>query len=139
MVKLGGVRNYVVGTWSPSDLEACAAMNLPCADLSPWLPEPMNNGPGAGGVGSQHDYLVSFVFGLFPCLWGVRKVSASEVLGCRCLRGWDARQQEAAPQLPSLASHLPLFCCAGHWLASCCGGCGPDAPGLCGLRHRCEV
>lgn len=57
MVKLGGVRNYIVGTWNASDLEACAAMNLPCADLSPWLPDAMDNEPGAGDFGT-HDYLV---------------------------------------------------------------------------------
>lgn len=64
MVKLGGVRNYIVGTWNASDLEACAAMNLPCADLSPWLPEPMDNEAGAGGFGT-HDYLVS----KWACAW----------------------------------------------------------------------
>ena len=64
MVKLGGVRNYVVGTWNASDLEACAAMNLPCADLSPWLPDAMDNEPGAGDFGT-HDYLVNER----PCVW----------------------------------------------------------------------
>ena len=56
MVKFGGVRNYIVGTWTKHDLEACADLNLPCADVSAFLPEPMDHSPDAGEFGS-HDYL----------------------------------------------------------------------------------
>ena len=60
MVKFGGVRNYIVGTWNATDLAACADLNLPCADITSMLPEPMDNEPnGIGGSLSQHDYLVS--------------------------------------------------------------------------------
>ncbi|EFN51422.1 hypothetical protein CHLNCDRAFT_55152 [Chlorella variabilis] len=57
MVKFGGVRNYVVGCWTPEDLAACADLNLPCTDVARFLPEPMNNAPDAGTFNS-HDYLV---------------------------------------------------------------------------------
>jgi len=39
MVKFGGVDNYIVATWSESDLEACLDLNLPCADASAYLPK----------------------------------------------------------------------------------------------------
>ena len=58
MVKFGGVRNYIVATWDPADLEACADLNLPCADVTAFLPEPMDNTPNAGVYGT-HDYFVS--------------------------------------------------------------------------------
>jgi hypothetical protein len=58
MVKFGGVRNYIVATWDPDDLQACIDLNLPCADVTPFLPEPMDKAPGAGLFGT-HDYLVS--------------------------------------------------------------------------------
>ncbi|EFN55055.1 hypothetical protein CHLNCDRAFT_52833 [Chlorella variabilis] len=57
MVKFGGVRNYIVATWDPGDLAACADLNLPCADVTRFLPEPMNRAQDAGAFGS-HDYLV---------------------------------------------------------------------------------
>lgn len=40
MVKFGGVRNHLLATWTPEDLAACADLNLPCADVSSWLPHP---------------------------------------------------------------------------------------------------
>ncbi|KAI3432373.1 hypothetical protein D9Q98_003930 [Chlorella vulgaris] len=57
MVKFGGVRNYIVGTWDPDDLQACMDLNLPCADVTSFLPEPMDKAPGAG-LFRTHDYLV---------------------------------------------------------------------------------
>ena len=39
MVKFGGVDNYIIATWSDSDMEACLDLNLPCADASHYLPE----------------------------------------------------------------------------------------------------
>jgi hypothetical protein len=42
MVKFGGVDNYIVATWSESDLEACLDLNLPCADASNYLPKLKN-------------------------------------------------------------------------------------------------
>ena len=63
MVKFGGVRNYIVGTWSPGDLEACADLNLPCADIGAFLAEPMD---AAFGSLSTHDYNVSRLD--LPCL-----------------------------------------------------------------------
>jgi hypothetical protein len=67
MVKFGGVRNHIVATWDPADLEACADLNLPCADVTSLLPEPMDNGPNAGAFGT-HDYFVrgQLVWGLLP-------------------------------------------------------------------------
>ena len=58
MVKFGGVRNYIVGTWSQEDLDACADLNLPCADVTAYLAEPMDNASNAGSL-STHDYNVS--------------------------------------------------------------------------------
>lgn len=43
-VKHGGVRNYVAITWTRRDLEACADLNLPCADASGLLLEPVGKG-----------------------------------------------------------------------------------------------
>ncbi|KAL4854738.1 hypothetical protein ACK3TF_004658 [Chlorella vulgaris] len=57
MVKFGGVRNYLVATWDPEDLAACADLNLPCADVTALLPEPLDKAKDAGLTGS-HDYLV---------------------------------------------------------------------------------
>ena len=57
MVKFGGVRNYIVAAWDPGDLAACADLNLPCADVAAFLPEPMDRSRDAGLTGS-HDYLV---------------------------------------------------------------------------------
>ncbi|KAL4856646.1 hypothetical protein ACK3TF_003070 [Chlorella vulgaris] len=57
MVKFGGVRNYIVATWDPDDLQACADLNLPCADVTSFLPETMDKGPDAGAFGT-HDFLV---------------------------------------------------------------------------------
>ena len=57
MVKFGGVRNYIVGTWNDTDLAACADLNLPCADVTAFLPEPMDDGPDAGTF-RTHDYYV---------------------------------------------------------------------------------
>ena len=60
MVKYAGVRNYVVGTWEAADLEACADLNLPCADVSSYLPENMTEAGNTGALGfGSHDYLVS--------------------------------------------------------------------------------
>jgi hypothetical protein len=57
MVKFGGVHNYIVGTWEAPDLEACADLNLPCADVTAFLPEPLDHSSGEA-VYSGHDYLV---------------------------------------------------------------------------------
>ena len=59
MVKFGGVRNYIVGTWTKRDLEACADLNLPCADVSAFLPEPLEAPEGdVPARFGTHDYLV---------------------------------------------------------------------------------
>jgi hypothetical protein len=59
MVKFGGVRNYICATWSQQDLDACADLNLPCADISAMLAEPMDNAlRGDNGSLSPHDQLV---------------------------------------------------------------------------------
>ena len=57
MVKFGGVRNHIVATWDPADLEACADLNLPCADVTAFLPEPLDHSSGTA-VYSGHDSLV---------------------------------------------------------------------------------
>ncbi|EFN50932.1 hypothetical protein CHLNCDRAFT_141733 [Chlorella variabilis] len=57
MVKFGGVRNFIVGTWSQEGLDVCADLNLPCADVAAHLPEPLEN-PSSGEFYSGHDYLV---------------------------------------------------------------------------------
>ncbi|PSC71106.1 hypothetical protein C2E20_5498 [Micractinium conductrix] len=44
LVKFAGVRNYMMWTWTPEDLAACDALNLPCADGMPHLLHP----PGWG-------------------------------------------------------------------------------------------
>ena len=41
MVKFGGVRNYVVGCWTPEDLAACADLNLPVS----WALQAAGAGP----------------------------------------------------------------------------------------------
>ena len=38
----GGVRNYMAVTWTPDSLEACADLNLPCADVAYMLREPLS-------------------------------------------------------------------------------------------------
>jgi hypothetical protein len=50
LVKHGGVRNYLVVTWTPADLEACADLNLPCADASQLLLEPLSESAGHLGA-----------------------------------------------------------------------------------------
>ncbi len=45
LVKFGGVRSYVVATWTPEDLAACAELNLPCADVAALLPRPLPAAP----------------------------------------------------------------------------------------------
>ncbi|KAL4860227.1 hypothetical protein ACK3TF_000413 [Chlorella vulgaris] len=45
LVKHGGVQNYVVVCWTPTDLDACADLNLPCADGSRFLARPLDK-PG---------------------------------------------------------------------------------------------
>jgi hypothetical protein len=57
LVKFGGVSNYVVLTWTPADLEACADLNLPCADVAPLLVEPLAGGGEPGGYWGSHDWL----------------------------------------------------------------------------------
>lgn len=57
MVKFGGVRNYIVGTWEAMDLEACADLNLPCADIASYLPEPLEH-TSKTTFYEGHDYLV---------------------------------------------------------------------------------
>ena len=42
LVKHGGVRNYIAITWTPENLEACADLNLPCADVAGMLLEPLS-------------------------------------------------------------------------------------------------
>ncbi|KAI7838010.1 hypothetical protein COHA_008192 [Chlorella ohadii] len=56
MVKFGGVRNYLVGIWEPTDLDACADLNLPCADVSAYLPERLDH--ASSGEFGTHDYFV---------------------------------------------------------------------------------
>jgi hypothetical protein len=36
------VRNYIAITWTPENLEACADLNLPCADVAGMLREPLS-------------------------------------------------------------------------------------------------
>ena len=42
LVKLGGVRNYIAVTWTDDDLQACADLNLPCADVRNMLLGPIS-------------------------------------------------------------------------------------------------
>lgn len=46
-MKHAGVRNYIALAWSQEDLEACADLNLPCADVSSLLIEPISECRGA--------------------------------------------------------------------------------------------
>ena len=55
LVKFGGVTNYLAYTWTPDDLAACQELNLPCADASHLLLEPLHNDDGAF---ETHDYYV---------------------------------------------------------------------------------
>ena len=41
-MKHGGVRNYMLLTWTAQDLEACTDLNLPCADVTHMLAEPLS-------------------------------------------------------------------------------------------------
>lgn len=41
LAKLGGATNYLVFTWTASDLAACSALNLPCADVTALLEAPL--------------------------------------------------------------------------------------------------
>jgi len=50
MVKFGHVDNYIVAVWTPEDLEACADMNLPCANVSSLLPRPFASSLPEGKV-----------------------------------------------------------------------------------------
>ncbi|KAL4856627.1 hypothetical protein ACK3TF_003057 [Chlorella vulgaris] len=54
MVKFGGVRNYIVATWDPDDLQACADLNLPCADVTSFLPTRLEEAANP----TAHDQLV---------------------------------------------------------------------------------
>lgn len=54
LVKHGGVRNYVAVAWSAEDLEACADLNLPCANVTGMLLEPIITNK----LLLQHDFLV---------------------------------------------------------------------------------
>lgn len=56
LVKFGGVRSYVVVTWTPEDLAACADLNLPCADVAALLPRPLTSA-AAGKRATDGDYL----------------------------------------------------------------------------------
>jgi hypothetical protein len=42
LVKHGGVRNCMLLTWTAQDLEACTDLNLPCADVTHMLAEPLS-------------------------------------------------------------------------------------------------
>ncbi|KAL4856645.1 hypothetical protein ACK3TF_003069 [Chlorella vulgaris] len=54
MVKFGGVRNYNVATWDPDDLQACIDLNLPCADVTSFLPTRLEEAANP----TAHDQLV---------------------------------------------------------------------------------
>jgi hypothetical protein len=54
MVKFGGVRNYIVATWDPDDLQACIDLNLPCADVTSLLPVKLEEAANP----NAHDELV---------------------------------------------------------------------------------
>lgn len=54
LVKHAGVRNYIAVAWGQEDLEACADLNLPCADVSSLLLEPIITTK----LLLQHDFLV---------------------------------------------------------------------------------
>ncbi|KAI3428080.1 hypothetical protein D9Q98_006464 [Chlorella vulgaris] len=54
LVKHGGVRNYVALTWFKEDFEACLDLNLPCADVSDMLVEPLITNTKL----LQHDFIV---------------------------------------------------------------------------------
>ena len=71
MVKYGGVKNYIVATFNETDLEACADLNLPCADITSFLPEALNySEPDSGKFGTEL-YFVSFppCHPIFPVSW----------------------------------------------------------------------
>jgi hypothetical protein len=48
LVKMAGVSNFIVVTWTPEDLEACADLNLPCADAQDLLVQPLSHRPAPG-------------------------------------------------------------------------------------------
>jgi hypothetical protein len=54
LVKFGGIRNYLVATWSDEDLQACLDLNLPCADVFNLLAQPLENAKEF----TSRDYLV---------------------------------------------------------------------------------
>ncbi|KAI3439060.1 hypothetical protein D9Q98_001470 [Chlorella vulgaris] len=56
LVKHGGVQNYVVVCWTPTDLDACADLNLPCADGSQFLARPLDK-PGSSSTYYENDWL----------------------------------------------------------------------------------
>lgn len=63
MVKFGGVRNYIVATWEPHDLDACRDLNLPCADVSPLAatlakPAALRDGELAGFTSKEYLHIV---------------------------------------------------------------------------------
>ena len=60
MVKFGAVRNYIVGIWSQQDVDACADLNLPCADITSFLPEALNYSEADSGKFGTELYFVSF-------------------------------------------------------------------------------
>lgn len=129
MVKLGGVRNYVVGTWSAPDLVACAAMNLPCADLSPWLPEPMN-GDATSDQYMSHDYLVRLclpaVDWAAPLPGAVQRGStgcAAASVGSECAQaccGMPGSRTRLPAAALCLAARRSLAGCAPRSSSTCC-------------------
>ena len=98
MVKFGGVRNYLVGTFNQTDLEACADLNLPCADITAFLPEALNYGEEDAGKYATHNYYVSTL----PC----RGSGGSPDLGWNCLGRVIRSSTLLLPLLPPL---LPLL------------------------------
>jgi hypothetical protein len=59
MAKFGGVDNYFFGCWDDANLQACRDLNLPCADVSRFLPAPLP--PSTGGAAKLYgskDYCV---------------------------------------------------------------------------------
>lgn len=95
MVKFGGVRNYLVGIWEPSDLDACADLNLPCADVSAYLPERLDH--ASSGEFGTHDYFVSWGAGLWDAY-------------ARCCLGEGRLPFLLTPPAPVLCSLHPLRC-----------------------------
>lgn len=145
MVKFGQVRNYIVGIWEPADLGVCADLNLPCADVSRFLPEPLDHGKNAGAYGT-HDYLVRGAVAAGAVAAGA--VATGAVAGgvvqpppARAQRGavaaaagWQrqsCRMEEAA----GLTMH-PAPTTAAHHLAGLLRCEGPAEEGLCRVLLR---